>query len=87
LRYCQQLSATGILAKLRLVTQPALSIRIQVGGGVGVPLVERRPAIALTDIGAEWRCAPSAYSPRPATSPIAHRGRLLTGRMQLGVIP
>jgi LysR family hydrogen peroxide-inducible transcriptional activator len=57
---------------------------------LGVPLVERRPGeVALTDIGLE--VAQRADRVLAATRDLAdfarHRGRLLTGRMQLGVIP
>jgi LysR family hydrogen peroxide-inducible transcriptional activator len=57
---------------------------------LGVPLVERRPgAVSLTDVGLE--VARRAERVLSATRDIAdfarHRGRLLTGRMQFGVIP
>ena len=57
---------------------------------LGVPLVERRPGeVALTDVGLE--VARRAERVLAATRDLAdfarHRGRLLTGRLQLGVIP
>ena len=57
---------------------------------LGVPLVERRPGeVAFTDIGRE--VARRAEQVLAATRDLAdfarHRGRLLTGRLQLGVIP
>jgi len=57
---------------------------------LGVPLVERRPGdVALTDIGAEvaLRAERVLASTRDLADFALHRGRLLTGRMQLGVIP
>jgi LysR family hydrogen peroxide-inducible transcriptional activator len=73
------------------VTQPALSMQIQeLEAELGVPLAERRRGeVALTDVGLD--VAQRAERVRAATRDLAdfaeHRGRLLTGRMQLGVIP
>ena len=73
------------------MTQPALSMQIQeLEEELGVALVERRPGeVTLTDIGLE--VARRAERVLAATRDLAdfarHRGRLLTGRLQLGVIP
>lgn len=81
----------GRAAEACAVTQPALSMQIQeLEADLGVPLVERRRGeVAFTDIGHE--VARRAERVLAATRDLAdfarHRGRLLTGRMQLGVIP
>jgi LysR family transcriptional regulator, hydrogen peroxide-inducible genes activator len=94
LRYLSALSHHGHFgraAKACAVTQPALSMQIQeLEAELGVALVERRPGEAtLTDLGLE--VARRAERVLAATRDLAdfarHRGRLLTGRMQLGVIP
>src|SRR5262245_29817301 len=94
LRYLSALSHHGHFGKAAeacAVTQPALSMQIQeLEAELGVPLVERRPGeVAFTDIGRE--VAHRAEGVLAATRDLAdfarHRGRLLTGRMQLGVIP
>lgn len=94
LRYLSALSHHGHFGKAAsacAVTQPALSMQIQeLEAELGVPLVERRPSGAtLTDVGLE--VAQRAERVLAATRDLAdfalHRGRLLTGRMQLGVIP
>ncbi len=57
---------------------------------LGVPLVERRPqGVALTDIGAEVarRAEHVLASTRDLADFARHRARLLSGRLQLGVIP
>jgi LysR family hydrogen peroxide-inducible transcriptional activator len=94
LRYLSALSRHGHFgkaAKACAVTQPALSMQIQeLEAELGVPLVERRPGdVALTDIGAEvaLRAERVLASTRDLADFALHRGRLLTGRMQLGVIP
>src|ERR1051326_481535 len=97
LRYLSALSHHGHFgkaAKACAVTQPALSMQIQeLEAELGVPLVERRPGEGtLTDIGEEGVSRPGrglAGTPRRADlAPFArHRGRLLTGALQLGVIP
>ena len=94
LRYLSALSHHGHFGKAArscAVTQPALSMQIQLlEAELGVPLVERRPGEAtLTDVGLE--VAQRAERVLAATRDLAdfarHRGRLLTGRMQIGVIP
>src|SRR4029078_9794589 len=94
LRYLSALSRHGHFgkaAKACAVTQPALSMQIQeLEAELGVPLVERRPGdVTLTDIGAEvaLRAERVLASTRDLADFALHRGRLLTGRMQLGVIP
>src|SRR6185437_4890974 len=94
LRYLSALSHHGHFGRAArdcAVTQPALSMQIQeLEAELGVALVERRPGeVTLTDIGTE--VARRAERVLAATRDLAdfaeHRGRLLTGRMQLGVIP
>jgi LysR family hydrogen peroxide-inducible transcriptional activator len=94
LRYLSALAQHGHFGKAAkdcAVTQPALSMQIQeLEAELGVPLVERRPGRAsLTEIGLE--VARRAERVLAATRDLAdfaqHRGRLLTGRMQLGIIP
>src|SRR5262249_30169627 len=94
LRYLSALSQYGHFGKAAracAVTQPALSMQVQeLEAELGVPLVERRPGNAtLTDVGIE--VARRAERVLAATRDLAdfarHRGRLLTGRMQIGVIP
>jgi LysR family hydrogen peroxide-inducible transcriptional activator len=81
----------GRAAEACAVSQPALSMQIQeLEAELGVPLVERRRGeLVFTDIGRE--VARRAEQVLAATRDLAdfarHRGRLLTGRMQLGVIP
>jgi LysR family hydrogen peroxide-inducible transcriptional activator len=94
LRYLSALSHHGHFgkaAKACAITQPALSMQIQeLEMELGVALVERRPGEArLTEVGVE--VARRAERVLSATRDLAdfarHRGRLLTGRLQLGVIP
>src|SRR6187401_1545482 len=94
LRYLSALSHHrhfGKAAEACAVTQPALSMQIQeLEAELGAALVERRPGeVAFTDIGDE--VARRAERVLAATRDLAdfaqHRGRLLTGRLQLGVIP
>jgi len=94
LRYLSALSHHGHFgkaAKACAVSQPALSMQIQeLEAELGVALAERRPGgVALTDVGLE--VAARAERVLAATRDLAdfaqHRRRLLTGRMQLGVIP
>src|SRR5262245_47511634 len=95
LRYLSALASHhghfGKAAQACAVTQPALSMQIQeLEAELGVALVERRPGEAtLTDVGHE--VARRAERVLAATRDLAdfarHRGRLLTGRLQLGVIP
>src|SRR5262245_22321890 len=73
------------------VTQPALSMQIrELEGFLGVELVERRPGdVALTQVGTEVvrRGEGMLAAARDLVDFARHRGRLLTGRLQLGVIP
>jgi LysR family hydrogen peroxide-inducible transcriptional activator len=94
LRYLSALSHHGHFgraAEACAISQPALSMQIQeLEAELGVPLVERRRGeVAFTDIGEE--VARRAEHVLAATRDLAdfarHRGRLLTGQMQLGVIP
>ena len=82
----------GKAAEACAVTQPALSMQIrELEKELGVELVERRPGEvdAHRDRRSRSRGAPSACWPRRAISSIspAISGRLLTGRLRLGVIP
>src|SRR5262245_2889902 len=95
LRYLSALASHhghfGKAAQACAVTQPALSMQIrELEAELGVGLVERRPGdVTLTEVGRE--VAQRAERVLAATRDLAdfarHRGRLLTGRMQLGVIP
>ena len=94
LRYLSALSHHrhfGKAAKACAVTQPALSMQIQeLEAELGVPLVERRPGdVTLTDIGEDvvHRAERVLAGTRDLADFARHRGRLLTGRLQLGVIP
>lgn len=73
------------------VTQPALSMQIkELESELGVELVERRAGeIAMTDVGAEVvRRAERVLSEARDLQDFArHRGQLLSGRLQFGVIP
>jgi LysR family hydrogen peroxide-inducible transcriptional activator len=73
------------------ITQPALSMQIkELEEDLGVEVVERRRGeVVLTDIGAEVarRAERVLASTRDLADFARHRGRLLTGRLQLGVIP
>jgi LysR family hydrogen peroxide-inducible transcriptional activator len=73
------------------VTQPALSMQIQeLEAQLGVPLVERRPGeVTLTEIGQEVvrRAGQVLAVTRDLEDFARHRARLLSGRLQLGVIP
>jgi LysR family hydrogen peroxide-inducible transcriptional activator len=81
----------GKAAEACAVTQPALSMQIRdLERQLGVDLVERRPGdVVLTDIGAEVarRAERVLASTRDLVDYARHGGRLLTGRLQLGVIP
>jgi LysR family hydrogen peroxide-inducible transcriptional activator len=94
LRYLSSLSHHrhfGKAAKACGVSQPALSMQIQeLETELGVSLVERRPGeVALTDIGEDvvQRAERVLAGTRDLADFARHRGRLLTGRLQLGVIP
>jgi LysR family hydrogen peroxide-inducible transcriptional activator len=81
----------GKAAEQCAVTQPALSMQIrELERLLGVELVERRPGeVALTQIGLEvaQRGDRVLAGARDLVDFARHRGRLLTGRLQLGVIP
>jgi LysR family transcriptional regulator, hydrogen peroxide-inducible genes activator len=81
----------GRAAKACAVSQPALSMQIRdLESELGVNLVERRQGeVALTDIGAEvaHRAEHVLASTRDLADFARHRGRVLSGRLQLGVIP
>ena len=81
----------GRAAEACAVTQPALSMQIrELEAELGVELVERRPGeVAITEIGAEVakRGERVLAASRDLVDFARHRGRLLTGRLQLGVIP
>jgi LysR family transcriptional regulator, hydrogen peroxide-inducible genes activator len=81
----------GRAAEACAVTQPALSMQIRdLEGQLGATLVERRPNhVALTDIGLEVarRGEQMLAAARDLTEFAGHHGRLLSGRLVLGVIP
>jgi LysR family hydrogen peroxide-inducible transcriptional activator len=94
LRYLSALSQHGHFgraARACAVTQPALSMQIQeLELDLGVTLLERRPGeVLLTEVGEEVvrRAERVLASTRDLADFARHRGRLLTGRLQLGVIP
>jgi LysR family hydrogen peroxide-inducible transcriptional activator len=81
----------GRAAEACSVTQPALSMQIrELERFLGVQLVERRPGeVKLTEIGVEvaLRGAAVLTAARDLVDFARHRGRPLTGRLGLGVIP
>lgn len=81
----------GRAAEACAITQPAMSMQIRdLEAELGVNLVERRQGdVALTDIGAEVarRAEHVLASTRDLADFARHRGRVLSGRLQLGVIP
>lgn len=81
----------GRAARACAVTQPALSMQIQeLEAELGVALVERRPGeVTLTEAGQEVarRAGQVLAATRDLEDFARHRGRLLTGRLRLGVIP
>jgi len=96
----KQLRYLGALAEYRhfgkaaeacAVTQPALSMQIrELEKDLGVDLVERRPGEAmLTEVGGEVvrRAEHVLAAARDLADFARHSGRLLTGRLRLGVIP
>jgi len=94
LRYLGALAAHrhfGRAAEACAVTQPALSMQIrELEKQLGVELVERRPGdVALTDIGVEVarRAENVLTAARDLADFAGHRGKPLTGRLQLGIIP
>jgi LysR family hydrogen peroxide-inducible transcriptional activator len=94
LRYLTALQAHrhfGRAADACAVTQPALSMQIrELERELGVELVERRPGdVSFTEIGVEvvHRAEQLLAATRDLMDFARHGGRLLTGRLQLGVIP
>src|SRR3954470_5918302 len=81
----------GRAAEACAVTQPALSMQIrQLENQLGVALVERRPSeVALTDIGADvvQRADRMLAAAHELEDFARHHGRVLSGRLSLGVIP
>ena len=81
----------GKAAEACAVTQPALSMQIrELEKDLGIELVERRPGeVILTETGAEVtrRAERVLAAARDLTEFARHSGRLLTGRLRLGVIP
>ncbi len=94
LRYLQalvQYRHFGRAAEACAVSQPALSMQIRdLEKELGVELVERRPGeAALTDIGLEVarRGERVLAATRDLVDFARHRGRVLSGRLKLGIIP
>jgi LysR family hydrogen peroxide-inducible transcriptional activator len=81
----------GRAAEACAVSQPALSMQIrELEKLLGVELVERRPGeVALTEIGREvaQRGERVLTAARDLVDFARHRERLLSGRLQFGVIP
>jgi LysR family transcriptional regulator, hydrogen peroxide-inducible genes activator len=81
----------GRAAEACTITQPALSMQIRdLERELGVELVERRPGdVVLTEVGHEVarRAESVLASARDLVDFARHRGRPLTGRLQLGIIP
>lgn len=81
----------GRAAEACAVTQPALSMQIRdLEKELGADLVERRQGdVALTALGVEvvQRAERVVSAARDLVDFAQHRGRVLTGRLQLGVIP
>ncbi len=81
----------GRAAQACAVSQPALSMQIRdLERLLGIDLVERRTGEAvLTDVGAEvaQRAEQILAASRDLVDFAQHRGRLLTGRLSLGIIP
>src|SRR5262245_53002373 len=81
----------GRAAQACSVSQPALSMQIRdLERFLGIDLVERRTGEAvLTEIGAEvaQRGEQILAASRDLVDFAQHRGRLLTGRLALGIIP
>ncbi len=94
LRYLSALAAHrhfGKAAEACAVTQPALSMQIrELEKDLGVELIERRPGeVMLSETGLEIarRAERVLAAARDLTDFARHSGRLLTGRLRLGVIP
>lgn len=81
----------GRAAEACAVTQPALSMQIrEIEKYLGVELVERRHGdVVLTDTGTEVarRAQRVLAASRDLVDFARHRGRLLNGRLTLGIIP
>jgi LysR family transcriptional regulator, hydrogen peroxide-inducible genes activator len=81
----------GRAAESCAVTQPALSMQIrELEQELGTELIERRSGeVALTEVGVEVvrRAEHVLASTRDLVDFAQHRGRVLTGRLQLGIIP
>ena len=73
------------------ISQPALSMQVrELEREIGVELVERRPGeITLTETGLEVarRAEQILAATRDLVDFARHRGRLLSGRLKLGIIP
>jgi LysR family hydrogen peroxide-inducible transcriptional activator len=94
LRYLEALAAHrhfGRAAEACAISQPALSMQIRdLENQLGVQLVERRPGEAvLTEIGAEVarRGGRLLVAAHDLVDFAQHRGKLLGGRLKLGIIP
>jgi LysR family hydrogen peroxide-inducible transcriptional activator len=94
LRYLQALVRYrhfGRAAEACAISQPALSMQIRdLEKELGVELVERRPGeAALTDVGLEVarRGERVLAATRDLVDFARHRGRILSGRLKLGIIP
>jgi LysR family hydrogen peroxide-inducible transcriptional activator len=94
LRYLSALAESrhfGRAAEACAVSQPALSMQIrEMEKFLGVDLVERRRGeLALTEVGEEVarRGARVLAASRDIVDMARHHGRVLSGRLQLGIIP
>src|SRR5271154_2678689 len=94
LRYFQALVRHrhfGRAAEACSVTQPALSMQIRdLEKELGIELIERRPGeMALTEAGIEVarRGERVLGAVRDLVDFARHRGRVLSGRLKLGIIP
>jgi LysR family hydrogen peroxide-inducible transcriptional activator len=81
----------GRAAEACAVTQPALSMQIRdMEKFLGVELVERRQGdVALTEVGVDvvQRGEQMLAAARDLVDAARHRGRVLSGRLTLGIIP
>jgi len=81
----------GQAAAACAVTQPALSMQIRdLEKTLGLELIERRPGdVTLTDAGAEIvrRADAVLLATQDLVEFARHRGKVLGGRLQLGIIP
>jgi LysR family hydrogen peroxide-inducible transcriptional activator len=94
LRYLEALATHrhfGRAAEACAITQPALSMQIrELEKLLGVQLVERRPNdVTFTEVGVEVarRAERLLAEARDLADFARHRARLLSGRLQLGIIP